>query len=105
FKIQAKADTRTFVRRANQRYRAAHGLNQPLANCQPQAGASAAASVHIFGLDERLEYLPPLIGRHTNPSISYRKNQLHFSASQIAAADRNRDRSLIGELNGIANDI
>ena len=101
---QPNAEGRSFSGCAVGRDRAAHHLDEPLADRKAQAGAAVSAGRRCVGLGEFRENLGELLGRHADAGIGH----AHRIAGNLAwrdSGDSQCHRPALGELAGVAEEV
>jgi hypothetical protein len=83
----------------------AHGLDQPLADRQPEPAAAVAARGRAVRLGEGPEQPRRLPGRHPDPGVAHLEPQPHPPLALRAARDRDRDPAFVGELERVADQV
>ncbi len=84
---------------------AAHQLDQPAADRQPEAGAAVLARGGHVGLRERLEQLRRLLRRHADARVAHRELELHLLAGPLEQLDVEPDLAALGELHGVVDEV
>ena len=87
---QFKPEQRTLARFAADTNGAAHELDQPLADGQPQARATEIAADGTVGLGERCEQFGQFVGRDAHAAVANFEAQQH-GVARLHHTDRHRD--------------